>query len=420
MANALTNAQTTAYQFEKVRPNISLMFQRDDTLLGKIKKSTDVEIVSSRNMRQPARLLAGGIGSQFSPAGADMGRGSGTTTDVFQLTPVFFSFAVEINKDVEAYTNTKAKAIEDVGKTELQSALDQFNVLLEALLNTSGAGDLGLATAAPVGNVLSVDNANQFADDQPVLFQNGLGTAPLGAQSYQILSVDPLNKQLVFKTALPGGIINGTIILINGSPGITGSSLFGVEYLNLQANTGTFLQLSRAAYPGKITTPHVAFGGQPLTPQSARLGLQLVRRAMGAKALEEAGLEFQFDLAGEASWENVGLVVTQVIQNQLTGSSSEDMLKKSAPKSFCGYPMFVSIHAKPGRIDGIPLKHWGRAECQAIDFMDWGGQTMLPVVGASGGYSAATLFYLWTGFQIFSDNPRLSLYMDGISLPSGY
>jgi hypothetical protein len=122
----------------------------------------------------------------------------------------------------------------------------------------------------------------------------------------------------------------------------------------------------------------------------------------------------------EAAWENVGIVVTENIQQQIKGDSSEDMLKKSPPKTFCGRPMIVSIHAKPQRIDGIPFEHWHRAECQPIDFMDWGGQTMLPVTGASGGYSAATIFYLWTGFQIFSDNPRASVYYDGIAAPAGY
>lgn len=417
---AVTNAQTVGYQFEKVRPRISLMFQRDDTLFSRIKKRTDVENVSSRNMRIPARMLAGGVFSQFSPAGSDMGRGSGTTVDVLQVTPQFFLQATEINKDAEAYTNSKQKAIEDVGKTELQSALDQMNTNIEALLNTDGSGTLDTATGAATGNVIPVNNANQFYDGQPVQFFNGLGTGALGGAAYTILSVDSINKQITLTAAPPAGIAAGTLIIINGAPGTAASSLFGVQYHNLQANTGTYLQLSRSSYPGKLTTPHVAFGGQPLTPQSARLGFQLMRRAMGAEAPSLGELEFHMGLDMEAAWENQGLVVTQVIQNQLKGSNSEDMLKKDPPKSFCGRPMLVSIHAKPGRIDGIPFKHWGRAECQSIDFMDWGGQTMLPVTGASGGYSAATIFYLWTGFQIFSDNPRAGVYYDGVSIPSGY
>lgn len=420
MPDPVTNAQTVGYQFEKVKDNISLMFQRDDTFFGKLKKRTDVDVVSSRLMRIPARLLAGGIFSQFSPAGTDMGRGSGTTVDVFQTTPIYFVQATEINKDAEAATNSKKKAIEDVGKTELQSALDQINTNIEALLNTDGSGTLSTATAANSGTTLGVVNANQFYDDQPVLFQNGLGTAPLGNQAYQILSVDSGNKQLIFKTALPSGITNGTLLLVNGSPGVANSSLLGIEATNVASNTGTYLQLSRAAYPGKITTPNVAFGGQPLTPQSARLGFQLMRRAMGADSPDLGELEFHMGLDMEAAWENTGLVITEVIQNQLKGDTSQDMLQKSPPKTFCGRPMIVSIHAVPQRIDGIPFKHWGRAESQPIGFMDWGGQTMLPVVGSSGGYAAATIFYLWTGFQVFSDNVRAGLYYSGIASPNGY
>ncbi len=417
---AVQNAQTVGYQFEKVRPRISLMFQRDDTLFGKIKKRTDVEVVSSRNMRIPARLLAGGVFGQASLAGADLGRGSGTTSDVFQVTPIFFTQATEINKDAEMYTNSKSKAIEDVGKTELQSALDQMNTNIEALMNTDGSGTLDTATGPSVGSVVPVNNANQFYDSQPIQFLNGLGTAPLGGQTYTILSVDSIAKTLTFITPPPGGIIAGTLLLVAGAPGVANSSLLGVEATNLQATTGTYLQLSRAAYPGKISTPHVAFGGQPLTPQSARLGFQLMRRAMGVDTPNVNALEFQMGLDMEAAWENQGLVVAEVIQNQLKGDSSQDMLQKETPKTFCGRPMFASLHAKPGRIDGIPFKEWGRAECQSIDFLEWGGQTMFPVVGSSGGYAAATIFYLCCGFQIFSANVRAGVYFDGISIPSGY
>ncbi len=420
MPDPVTNAQTLGYQFEKVRNKITLLLQQDETLYSEFKKRTDVEVVSSRNMRIPIRPLAGGLFSQFSPAGTDMGRGSGTTTDVFQLTPVYFVHAVEINKDAEAATNSKQKAIEDVGKTELQFALKQIRTNIEALLNTDGSGTLDTATAANTGTVVPVTNANQFQDDQYVLFQNGLGTAALGGQAYQILSSDSINKQLTFKTALPGGITNGTLLLVNGAPGVASSSLFGTAYLNTSATTGTFFQIARTAYPGKITTPNVNFNGAPLTPQAARLGFQLMRRAMGADAPSLNKLKFHMGLDMEAAWENTGLVVTSIIQNQLKGDTSQDMLQKDAPKTFCGRPMLVSIHAKPQRIDGLPFECLGRAESQPVDFMDWGGQTMLPVTGQSGGYSAATIFYLWTGFQTFTDNPRAALFYSNIASPSGY
>jgi hypothetical protein len=124
-----------------------------------------------------------------------------------------------------------------------------------------------------------------------------------------------------------------------------------------------------------------------------------------------------------AAWENVGLVVSSVIQNQLKGDQSVDMLQKSAPKTFAGRPIIGgsgSIHATPGRIDGLCLKHWFRVENQPIDYYEVGGQTLFPTYGASGGLSASTMFYLWTGVNIGNDNVRAGVYISSLAIPSGY
>ena len=146
--------------------------------------------------------------------------------------------------------------------------------------------------------------------------------------------------------------------------------------------------------------------------------------ALGATAAYELDLQINMGPDQMAAWENTAIQVASTIQNQITGDSSQDMLKHHTPKTFMGYPIvnkgMGNIHAKQGRIDGVCLKCWGRVENQPIDFLEYGGQTVFPQYGASGGLAASTFFYLWTGCNAFMDNPRAGFFGDTLAIPSGY
>jgi hypothetical protein len=86
---AQNNAQTIALQLEKVRDKVPLLYERDDVLLSMIQQRGDIEKVSSRNMRLPLQLVPGGKAGSYSADGGDLGRGSGTTYDVAQVSPIF-------------------------------------------------------------------------------------------------------------------------------------------------------------------------------------------------------------------------------------------------------------------------------------------------------------------------------------------
>ena len=94
----MQNTQTIALQLEKVRDKVPLLYERDDGLLSMIQQRGDVEKVSSRNMRIPLQVNPGGKGGSYNADGGDLGRGSGTSYDVAQVSPIFFRFAVEISK----------------------------------------------------------------------------------------------------------------------------------------------------------------------------------------------------------------------------------------------------------------------------------------------------------------------------------
>ena len=413
------NAQTLAYQYEKVVPRIALLFQRDHTLFDKIEKRENLETISSRAMRIPLDLLAGGKLRQVNPDGGDFGRGSAITADYAQISSVFFAFAVEFSKLMEVATDSNDKAVEPAAKRNLEAAIDQFRTGIEALLNTDGSGTLDTVVSVTPPNIITVNNANQFFDNQDIQVFSALGTSSQGTVTVQ--SVDAINKQIVLTGPYPVGTTTGYLLVVDGASGVASSSLLGVEYHQANpGNTGTWLQLARSSYPGKLVTPYVNFANASLTPSKVRLLLQLIRKALGVDVPDVDNLMWHMDLDMEAAWENVGLVVTQVIQNQLGGNESEDMLKHNLPTNMAGRPILCSIHALPGRIDGLCLKHWGRAETQPIGPLEFGGQQLFPIYGGSGGLSAATISYLWAGFNIFTDSPRAGSFGNNIAIPSGY
>ncbi len=159
----MANAQSVALQLEKVRDKLPLLYERDDILLTMIQQRGDVERVSSRNMRLPLQIRPGGKAGMANLDGGDLGRGSGTTYDVAQVTPVFFRHAVEITKLVEYSTNAPEKAVENAAKREVKNGMAQFRSFLDKVLQTAGNGVLGtIASVQTTGVNLVAGAAGQI------------------------------------------------------------------------------------------------------------------------------------------------------------------------------------------------------------------------------------------------------------------
>lgn len=410
------NAQTVAYQYERVFPKISMLFMRDRILWDKIKR--EITNLSSRATRIPLDILAGGNFSQVNPDGGDAGLGSAITADFGQISSVYFAHATQFTKLFEWATDANQKAVEPAAKRNLTVAIDQMRKGLEGLLNTDGSGTLDTVVSVS-GNVITVNNANQFFDNQILGVFNPVGPVQRGS-SVQIQSVDANARTLTLTGAPPAGTAASDLLVVSGATGVAASSLLGLKYHQSASTSGTWLQLARSTYPGKLYTPNVSLANQSITPQAIRLGMAQLKRRLGINTPEVDDLNWHMNVDQVAAWENVGLIVTQVIQNQLGGSESEDMLKKSAPKSMAGRPIIDSLNATPGRIDGLCLKHWCKTVTKPIGPLEFGGQTMFPTYGASGGVNFSTVSYLVWGGNIASDNPGAGVIFSSAAVPSGY
>jgi len=421
---AMSNSQAVALQLEKVRDKIPLLYERDDILLAMIQQRGDVEKVSSRNMRLPLQLVPGGKAGSYNPDGGDLGRGSGTTYDVAQVTPIFFKFAVEITKLLEYATNAREKAIENAAKREVANGMKQFRSFLDKVIQTAGNGVLGTISSIS-GNVFTMGvptGAALVYPGQTIQIYDTTLTTNRNVAAAVVTSVtaaDPISAaQTITVDNVPTGTIAGDVIVHDGLAGAQPVSLFGIKYHQNNATTGTWLNLNRATYPVQLQTPRVNAGNAALVPGNVRLGLNKVRKALG---INQVGKLIAYtSVEQEHAWENLGITISQVIKEGGGGRTNDLDLLFTGQKSMSGVPIKSSINADQTRIDFLDLSHWGRAVMKDIDYYEVGGQTVFPIYGTSGGLTAAYIFYFDVGMQLWSDSPRSGAFLDNLARPSGY
>src|ERR1700690_1726574 len=411
------NAQTVALQLEKVRDKLPLLYERDDILLTMIQQRGDAERVSSRYMRLPLQIRPGGKPGLANFDGGDLGRGSGTTYDVAQVTPIFFRHAVEISKLVEYASNSPEKAIENAAKREVKNYMEQFRSFLDKVMQTNGNGVLGTISsisgstftmAKPPGSVLVYYNQTIQVYDSTLTTNRG---------SCNVTAVDPFGSTITVD-AVPAGTSANDVIVHDGLTGAQPVSLFGLLYHQSNATTGTWLNLNRATYPVELATPRVNGNNSALTPGAVRLAINKVRKALGSNQVSK--LIAYTSLEQEHQWEQLGVTISQIIKEGAGGRAGDLDLLFTSEKTMAGVPIKSSINANQTRVDFLDLSHWGRAVMQDIDFYDVGGQTVFPIYGASGGISAAYIFYFVTGFQVWNESPRSGAYISNLAIPTGY
>lgn len=412
------NIQSVALQLEKVRKHVPTAYEQEHILLDLINKRGDVLDASTRNIRLPMLIRPGGKFSQGTADFDDMGRGSGSTWEVGTLSTMQFRHAFEVSKLSEYATKGNDKAVEDVAVREVAEAMKMFKRALDCVYQTNGTGQLDSITSI-AGLVLGVNNPNIFYYNQDIqVYPTGLASASRGVAT--VVAVDPLLKTITLNQLPPGTIVTDALVLniSQGAGGANPVSLEGLQYNHVDSASGTWNNVPRASYPEVLKTPHVAVGGGAITPGLRRLGENKLRRVLGAKFSEEMIAFMNVDQ--EAAWENTGIVVSTVIQDQLKGNSSQDMLKRKPPKTFGGIEIETSIHAALQRIDVILLKHWGRGVTKEVGFFEEGGQTVFPIYGPSSGLVAGYLSYIDTVFNVFMDCPRFGIFWDGLALPPLY
>jgi hypothetical protein len=410
-------AQTLASQQEWVRPQLEDLSLVSSTLWKRIEKNTKVQAVSNRPYRVPTMPSQGGKFRVAGLDGSDLGRGSAPVEVPGTGVCVSFVQANEYTALAEYATDSDQKAIENYADLTHRYAAKTFGGYMDALIQGSGANDLDTIQTVPVasGNQVTVNNANLFQNNQDVDIWSAVGGAKLASMT--VLTADAVTSTLTFTDNLPGTVVAGNVILVSGSSGQANTGMNGIRTFAVSTNTGMWMNVPRNSYPGMYTTPSIAVGGA-LTPAIVRELQSLVELAKGLEEEDEETVA-HCNVSERNAWENNALLVQRIDYNADKGDRSADMLKKKSPNMIGGREMLVNVRAQPGYIDFLKLSNWFRVETKPLDFYSVAGQTLFPVIGASGGLASSFIFYLvWMG-QLNAVQTRENAFLSGISIQAG-
>ncbi len=415
-----TVQNSIASQLEWCRDELPVLFMLASRLWSKIGVRTDVRPVSNRPSRIPFLPLAGAKfranADNFN--GGDMNLGSGPQETPGYLSCTSFLQCSQYSALAEWSTATDEQAIKAYVTLVQTQATKTFAGYMDAAFQGNGSNTLDTVVST-TANGLVVNNANLFQDNQDLDGYSALTGAAGFIATVTIDSVDIGNNTIWLTGAVPAGFAAGTLLLISGSAGVANSGLAGLRAYQVGGNAGSFMGIQRSAFPGKFSTSTVAVNGS-LTPAIVRALEANIELAIGIDEADNVDLMPHCNVDMRAAWENVGLLVTANIYQQIKGDSSEDMLKKRAPAQIGGREALYNERAIPGLIDYVSLKNWFRIETKPLDMYECGGQSIFPAYGISGGVASSMLMYLVQMVQTGTSNPRAAGVLSNITIPKGY
>ncbi len=411
------NAAAIAAQVEAIRPNLEPLMLLASVFWGRIEARTDMTPVGSRPTRVPTQPITGGQFSVGNFDGADMGLGSGPQEVPGYISCASYLQASQYTAQAEWSTDSSAKAIQDYVSLTHEQAAQTFGGYMDVLMQQDGSNTIDTIVSVIAGGLV-VNNANFFQSNQLVDIWTAVGGAFVTTLQIQI--EDVAQNTIWMTTAIPGGVLAGYVIMVHGASGAANTGMFGLKYYNVGSNVGNFMGIPRASYPGRYIAANVNLGGQSLTPAVVRAVQAQVVLNLGTKIASATEPVAHCNVDMQSAWENNALPVQSIILNEQKGDQSQDMLKKTAPTMMAGREILLNPRATPGRIDFIDLKDWWRVETKPTDYYDVGGQTIFPVIGASGGLQSQNLFYLVLMAQAGISNARRSSYLSNVAVPKLY
>lgn len=420
------NAQAVASQLETYVRKITDAMQRDTMLFDKIEKRP-TEVMSSRVLWWTLDLVPGTLTRQVDPDGGPAGRGAAIVQARAQVTAAFFLACTEMTDLAMSATDSPKKAVGDYKKRNLEKQISQFRNLCESLLNSdqNAAGVLDSVVAIN-GNQIQVNNPNKFQGQKVYQVLPAVGQPSRGPIT--TLNIDVNGKvtstlaggTIYISGATPPGMAVGDLLVVDGSPGIVNSSLGSLASNHLDSNTGNWNNLGRPSFPGQLKTPHLAMNNFAISPSAFDLGLVYLRRVLPEDEGEQLELLAHLGYDQQQSLSNYAYLAGNNFNwLDAKGDRNVDMMKKQGAPTLAGYDKLVSKLATPGRIDMLAVKKWFRGELQPVGPLTRNGQTEFQTYGDDGGLDMSIITYIWGGFQICMEQPKLGLYYDGCAIGAG-
>jgi hypothetical protein len=417
---ALNEAQIVATELEHVDEVLPTLFDREDRFFAKLEKRPVIK-VSNRAMRIPLELDPGGDFAHFDPDGGDLGTGDGPNYQVATLQPAFLREAIQWTKKAEWATDDKRKAIIDLVRQLTSKSMQEFRRNLDSLSMTDGTGTMGTVTSLTT-TVLTNDtillntdgfNARLLRYGMRInIYNSTLATQRTTGTLPTIIFYDLANKTIQINQTVTG-ITGGDLVVVAGLNGANPQSIFGVKYHHSNASTGTWLGYNRATTP-EIRANAVAAGGAFVLP-FARLARNKVGDRVGMDTVKK--VKAWMHPCQKQAYEQVGQLVS-IIHKQPKDEALDMYFGDNM--QMAGAPVEESFSWDKTRIDFIYEETWGRAEMHPCKFYDVDGRKIFELRGASGGVATSQIFYITIAFQEFVRNPAACVYINTLSIPSGY
>lgn len=419
----MVETDVLATELEKVRSKIPTLFERDDTWYSDIPVKSDVEVISTRDMRVPLEIRPGGKFAHFNPEGGSLGSGGGPKFDKAVVNNLYLRHNLQWTKKTEWATDDPRKAVVKALRHLLSTGMADMRRHLDSLCLTDGTGVLGTVSAYAAGPpatfTLGTDGFGarllRFAQDVAI-FDSTLATNRTAGTDREITFYDGQAKQ--FKTAAAvAGTVAGDKVVVGGLGNVTGAnvtSLYGLAYHHNNASTGTWLGLDRATYP-EIRATGINAG-------SGALSLPFARRAINAIG-DRLGRDQMKTLAAWChpcqlqAYEEQAQAVSVINK----GSSEEKINLYFGGGQLAGAPMKLHYSWDKTRIDFIAKELWGRTQIKAPDFYEVDGRKIFEMRDtATGGVVASQIFHYVVGMNLFHTNPAGASYIYGLAVPTGY
>lgn len=395
--------------------------------------SSTTGIAQRPAFRVPMRIQSGATIVQGTGDGDSLGRGTGSQWVSGDIQPVFVFAGCEISYLTQMATAGKNRGMVAVRAQELKNSLDTFMRGIEALFQGDSSGTLdqipttatvnsgvngGVAGSATYSSIVGLNNANQFQDQQLIQVFPSVGGTSRG--SFRISYADGVTNTIYSTGTLPVGTTTGDFLMVAGSSGASGNSIAGIKTYQVTGNTGTVLGLTRANFPGRLSTPNINLSNNPVNPAVPYRAEILIARGLGIEAEEMD--EFIWYGGPGQQLQITNLYQSVLIANvqDVKGDEALDMVKKKMTMTFGGKEYVTGYNATPGRIDGLCLNSWGIAEMKEPSLYDFGnGVTTMPVPDPNGfGWLTSSIFYYNAALNLFNSNMKAGVYVSNAAEPT--
>jgi len=412
-----TNADVVSLQQEKVRPKLPDMFETSDFLIAEIKRSADVEVVSTRDCRLPINLSYGGDYGKFDPDGGDMGRGSGPLTKHFVAGYFSVKLAIELT-NLQMYATAKnEQAIKKAFALATAKAIKNFQVQEDAGLHGTANGVIFTATAHSAADSKSTYTGDTAFATQLLrrqqkvkVYSSDLQTDRTSGGAVRCEAITP--TQVTLASEISGGA-TGDVFIFDGVSGTSPVWKKSIPVFINSLTTGNLLSLSRADYP-EIRSNWVTANGS-LSGVHGMLLLDEIEQRRD----EFGSLAAIFHTKQRTAWYKVGMAISEW-QRGGNDTPLDVVPKRKKEFSFAGERAITDKHADRTKVYFIDFSRWGRTVMKELDWytLPGGSQRVFPLYGASGGLAAGILSYLEMHSDWYTDDAGGQGVISGLTIPT--